>query len=292
MNDSGLHDILPNLVGQRLLVLGDVMLDEYLMGSVSRLSPEAPVPVVAVLGRRHVPGGAANTAANAAGLGARVLLLGVVGDDEAGRRLRAALEGQGISTAGLLVDPGRPTTTKTRIVAQSQQVARLDHEQRRPLCPELQERLLGLIEEHLAGVAAAVVADYAKGVVSVTVAQRLIGRARTLGKVVVVDPKGADAARYRGASVVKPNLAEAAVLLRREVDSAGQVQEAGRRLLEMLDTQAVLLTCGAAGMWLCQRGGAAVHIEAEAREVYDVTGAGDTVAATLAVALAAGAGLA
>jgi D-glycero-beta-D-manno-heptose-7-phosphate kinase len=282
--------ILSKFSGVRLLVVGDVMLDEHLWGTVGRLSPEAPVPVVEVLQRSHVPGGAANAAANAAGLGAKVMLAGVIGGDESGKRLCGTLTARGIDISGLFVDSRRPTTTKTRILAHNQQMLRLDHEQRLPLPREIEESLCRFIEDRLAEVDACILSDYAKGVVSPALARRLIQRGRALGTPVVVDPKGCDAGKYRGASLVKPNLNEAALLLNRAIDSPEDIHEAGWRLVELLGSP-VLLTRGAAGMSLFPRGGEVVHIPAVAREVCDVTGAGDTVAATLAVALASGASL-
>jgi D-beta-D-heptose 7-phosphate kinase/D-beta-D-heptose 1-phosphate adenosyltransferase len=245
--------------------------------------------VVKLRQRTCVPGGAANTAANVAGLAADVVLAGVVGADEAAGRLREALAERGIGSDGLLVDQGRPTTTKMRVLAQNQQIVRVDHEQVGPLPAELEERLLAFIEERMPEVDACLVSDYAKGVVSARLAQRVIQRATALGKPVLVDPKGSEGSKYRGATLVKPNLHEAGVLLRRQVD-ADDVEQAGRALLDKLGTRCVLLTRGEAGMSLFEQGAQPVHVQAQAREVYDVTGAGDTVAATLTVALAAGAG--
>jgi D-beta-D-heptose 7-phosphate kinase/D-beta-D-heptose 1-phosphate adenosyltransferase len=185
----------------------------------------------------------------------------------------------------------RPTSTKTRIIAQGQQVVRVDREQCGPLAAALEERLLGFIADTIPAVDACILSDYSKGVVSARLAQHLIQRATRLGKPVVVDPKGIDCGKYRGASVVKPNLHEAGLFLRREVSSEDDVVEAGRRLLDLLGAGGVLLTRGAAGMSLFMPRAEPAHIPAEAREVFDVTGAGDTVAATLGVALSAGAGL-
>ena len=283
--------ILRRFPGQHVLIVGDVMLDEYLWGAVRRISPEAPVPVVELQKRSHVPGGAANTAANVAGLRGVAHLFGVVGADEAGQNLRAALLARGISAEGLLIDEGRPTTTKTRIIAHSQQVVRVDHEQRQPLLAALEARLLGMIDDRLPEAAACILADYAKGIVSGTLAQHLIRRAGALGKPVIVDPKGSDFSRYRGATVVKPNLHEASLFLQREVSTTEDVLEAGQRLLDFLGGAGVLVTRGAAGMSLFEKGKEPLHVPAQAREVYDVTGAGDTVASVLTMALTAGANL-
>ncbi len=288
--DGALENILKRFPGKRVLVVGDVMLDEYVWGSVRRISPEAPVPIVELQKRSYVPGGAANTAANVAGLKGQVHLVSIIGADEAGRQLRNALQMQGISSEGLLIAADRPTTTKTRIIAHSQQVVRVDHEEREPVPPTLEEQLLGLIEERLAQVDACILSDYAKGVVSPTLARHLIQKARS-AKPVLVDPKGTDYAKYRGSTLVKPNLHEAGLFLKREVNSSEDVSEAGERLLSFLGSAGVLITRGAAGMSLFESGRAVVHIPAQAREVYDVTGAGDTVVSTLALALAASASL-
>jgi D-glycero-beta-D-manno-heptose-7-phosphate kinase len=289
MNDTNERGILKCFPGQRVLLVGDLMLDEYVWGSVRRISPEAPVPVVEVQRRSHVLGGAANAAANAAGLGATVHLAGIVGSDDAGVRLRSHLALQGIRGEGVLITEGRSTTTKTRIIALSQQVVRIDHEASLRCPAAVEEKLLEYIDGCLPRIDACIVSDYGKGVVSCTLARRVIDRANSRGKPVVVDPKKADPARYRGATLVKPNLYEATVFLRQEMTTPEDIAAAGPRLLELFDTSGVLLTRGAEGMSLFQRGRDPVHIPAQAREVFDVTGAGDTVAATVAVALAAGA---
>jgi D-glycero-beta-D-manno-heptose-7-phosphate kinase len=285
------HDSMAGLVqrlsGQRVLVVGDVMLDEHLWGEVRRISPEAPVPVVELRRRTHVPGGAANAAVNAAGLEAQVALVGAVGEDESAGHLRRALETAGVDASGLVTDAGRPTTTKTRVIAHHQQVVRVDHEQRGPVRARTEEALRQAIEHRLSDAAICLLSDYAKGVVSAELAHWLIARCAALGKPILVDPKGSDFGKYRGATLVKPNLHEATLFLRAEITSEAEVVAAGSRLLEAL-AAAVLMTRGAEGMSLFRPGVAPLHVPALAREVYDVTGAGDTVAATLAVALAAG----
>jgi rfaE bifunctional protein kinase chain/domain len=289
MHDTTLQRILQRFPGRRVLVVGDLMLDEYVWGSVRRISPEAPVPVVELQRRTHVLGGAANTAANVAGLRAEVVLAGIVGNDDAGLRLRSHLAAQGIGAGGVLIADGWPTTTKTRIVAHSQQVVRIDHEDRSACPAELAEKLLRFIDDALPRVDSCILSDYAKGAITPALARRLIDRARELGKPVVADPKAVDPAMYRGATLVKANLHEANVFLGREIASPSDLDLAGRRLRELFGGATVLLTRGAAGMSLFERGAEPVHIPAQAREVFDVTGAGDTVAATLGVALAAGA---
>jgi D-beta-D-heptose 7-phosphate kinase/D-beta-D-heptose 1-phosphate adenosyltransferase len=286
----GGREVLERAAGRRVLVVGDVMLDEYLHGSASRVSQEAPVLVVEYGGRSHGPGGAANAAANAASLGASATLAGVVGEDEAAGHLRAALAGLGVH-ASLLADGARPTTTKTRVMARGQQVVRIDRESRVPLGEALGHELARLACEALSASSVCLLSDYGKGAVTHAVASAVIGRAAALGVPSVVDPKGADPAKYRGASLVKPNLDEARALLGRALDTDESLHEGGRLLLERAEAHAVLITRGAAGMDLFTRGSPPLHVPALAREVADVTGAGDTVAAVIAVALAAGAGL-
>ncbi|HXG08811.1 MAG TPA: D-glycero-beta-D-manno-heptose-7-phosphate kinase [Gemmataceae bacterium] len=271
-----------------VLIVGDVMLDEFLWGDVRRISPEAPVPVVEMRRRTYVPGGAGNAAANVVSLGGRALLAGVVGDDHQAILLSEALRQRGVAADGLLADAGRPTTTKTRIVAHNQQVVRVDCEQRTPLAAPLENRLLQWIETHLDRADVCVLSDYAKGVVSGRLAEQTIRLARQAGKPVVVDPKGADYAKYRGATVIKPNVAETELFLKAEIRDERSLEEAGARLAEQLEGGAVLITRGPQGMSLFRAGRPPLHIPSAARDVFDVTGAGDTVIGTLALALAAG----
>jgi D-beta-D-heptose 7-phosphate kinase/D-beta-D-heptose 1-phosphate adenosyltransferase len=228
---------------------------------------------------------------NVASLGGEPVLGGVVGTDHAAGRLRAALEERGTPAGGLVADAGRSTTTKTRLIAHSQQVARIDDEQRTPLARELEDRLLRWAEQELPRCQACILSDYAKGVVSGRFAEHLIGLARRAGKPIVVDPKGADYAKYRGATVIKPNVQEARQATNRDVEGPAGLQAAAEQLQEMLGGSAVLLTRGPEGMSLFVRGSPPLHIPPLAREVFDVTGAGDTVVSTLALALAAGATL-
>lgn len=291
MTGTSLPELLAEFPGRRVLVLGDVMLDEYIWGEVRRISPEAPVVVVEVRRRTFVPGGAANTAANVAALGGRPVLVGAVGRDHAASMLREVLAHGGTDTDGLCVDPARATTTKSRIVAHSQQVARLDVEERAPPPPGLEEALVAAVARHLPRAEACIISDYAKGVVTPRVARELIRLARQAGRPVVVDPKGADYTRYRGATVVKPNLHEAERSAKVEITGEATLREAAGRLIDLLGGSAVLVTRGSDGMSLFRPGAAPVHVPAVVRHVFDVTGAGDTVAGTLAMGLAAGAPL-
>jgi D-beta-D-heptose 7-phosphate kinase/D-beta-D-heptose 1-phosphate adenosyltransferase len=266
------------------------MLDEYIWGQVRRISPEAPVPIVEARRRTFAPGGAANVAANIAGLGGQPFLASVVGRDPPGDQLCRELAARGVQTQGLLVDAGRPTTTKTRVIAHSQQVVRVDTEERAALRSEMEDALLGLLGGLVPRVDACILSDYAKGLVSARVAAELIALCREGHKPIVVDPKGTDYDKYRGATVITPNLLEAERALNREINGGPDLVQVGTRLARQMGC-ALLITCGAEGMSLFADGREPVHVTARARQVYDVTGAGDTVIATLALALAAGADL-
>jgi D-beta-D-heptose 7-phosphate kinase/D-beta-D-heptose 1-phosphate adenosyltransferase len=291
MTGSSLPDLLAAFPGRGVLVLGDVMLDEFVWGDVRRISPEAPVPVVEVRRRSASPGGAANTAANVAALGGRPVIVSVVGQDHAASKLREVLAQSGTDSDGLCADPARATTTKSRIVAHNQQVVRFDVEERGPLSPALEEALLAAVHKHLPLAEACIISDYAKGVVTPRVAREVIRLARQAGRPVVVDPKGADYTKYHGATVVKPNLHEAERSAGVEITSEATLREAAGRLINLLGGSAVLITRGSEGMSLFRTGAAPLHVPAVVRQVFDVTGAGDTVAGTLAMSLAAGGSL-
>jgi len=279
--------------GRKVVVLGDLMLDEYLWGDVHRISPEAPVPVVRVKRESVRAGGAGNVAANIATLGGLPLLHGVVGDDGAATRLLAALAEYGIATAGIHRDPTRPTTLKTRIIAHSQQVVRADREDDRPIAPATESLLLDSCLAALATADALVFSDYAKGVLTQRVIKEVLSAAHARGIPSIVDPAYGEVSRYQPVTVLKLNHREA-VAACGEIGPAEPdpgrteaVAELGQRLLRLLDARAVLITCGSRGMVMVERGGPTIAIPATAREVYDVTGAGDTVTAALALALAA-----
>jgi len=288
--------LLQRFSSTRLLVAGDVMLDRYIYGSVSRISPEAPVPIVRITREVAAPGGAANTAANIAALGASVTLLGVTGRDEAAAALQRCLQEKGVSAASLLVDPARPTSVKTRVVAHQQQVVRLDEESTACLSAETAAAFLARFSSALPESDAVVLSDYGKGMLSAGIVPRLIELARASGKPVLADPKTASAAPWRGVTLLKPNRIELALLAGRPVLNHQDTLAAAAVVLPSLGGGALLVTEGADGMTLFEPGPesgfAPRHFAAPARTVYDVTGAGDTVLATLAVAVAAGATLA
>jgi D-beta-D-heptose 7-phosphate kinase/D-beta-D-heptose 1-phosphate adenosyltransferase len=283
---------LPDFSTARVLVAGDVMLDRYWHGATSRISPEAPVPVVELHRQTWEPGGAANNAANAAAVGAVALLGGVVGDDPEAARLRARLGERGVDAGGLVTERDRPTTTKTRIVAHSQQVVRVDRERTGPIAAASEDAIAAWVSAHVHEAGAVILSDYAKGVVTPRLAQAVIAAARAAGVPVVVDPKGTEWARYRGAAVVTPNLHELELVARRGARSDEELAAIAAEVGTALDGTALLVTRGAAGMSLFRPGVAPAHVRAEAHQVYDVTGAGDTAITFLALALAAGAPLA
>jgi D-beta-D-heptose 7-phosphate kinase/D-beta-D-heptose 1-phosphate adenosyltransferase len=286
---SELIDLVAALRDHSVLVLGDVMLDEYVWGEVRRISPEAPVPVVEARRRTYTPGGAANVAVNVAAFGGRVWLGSVIGRDQPGACLRQALLEHGVEVGGLIVSADRPTTTKTRIVAHNQQIARVDSEARHAVCNEIEDALMSWITTQMPNADACIISDYGKGLGSARLTQFLIRAAQQAGKPVIVDPKGTDYSKYRGATLVTPNVLEAERAANREVNGDDDLGPIAGQLRNVLDDSALLITRGAEGMSLFMNGDAPIHIPTVARQVFDVTGAGDTVIGTLALALAAGA---
>lgn len=270
-----------------VLVVGDLMLDRYLWGRVGRISPEAPVPVLQLERESETAGGAANVARNLGGLGLKVSVAGTVGQDEAGERLHGLIAAQGASAEAVIVDPLRPTTTKTRLIGNHQQMLRIDAERDVELDDAVAARLLAAVEGKLADAAVMVLSDYAKGVLTGPLCQHLIAAARHHAVPVLVDPKGRDFYRYRGATLITPNRAELALASGTEAADLGALFAAGSRLRIELGLERLLLTLGELGLALIE-GGEPVRIPALAREVFDVSGAGDTVIATLAAATAAG----
>jgi D-beta-D-heptose 7-phosphate kinase/D-beta-D-heptose 1-phosphate adenosyltransferase len=281
-------DGVENFANVAALIVGDAMLDRYWWGQARRISPEAPVPVVQLQHCTQTAGGAANVAANVAGLGARATLVSVAGADEAGAELRRLLDAQGIETKHLVTLAGRPTTVKTRVVAQGHHIVRLDQEEAGPLNERHAAELAERIKAALPTADVLVFSDYAKGLLTPALLREVIPAARQLGKPVLVDPKGRDYRRYQGATLLTPNRKEAAQVCGLDEEEPDAVAQAGRKLLETLAVDALLITQGEDGMTLFRRDHAPQHLPTRARAVYDVTGAGDTVLATLAVALGVG----
>lgn len=281
-----LSHLLEEMRGRRVVVIGDAMLDVYLRGDVERISPEAPVPVVRVRERRYALGGAANVAQNVAAAGATGLLVAAIGRDEAGGRLRGMLNDQAGDGSGL-IEVERPTTTKTRLVARSQQVVRFDEEEDVDLPHGDVTRLLTRVREVVQEADALVLEDYNKGVLIPAVIEGAIAAARARGIPIVVDPKFRNFFAFRGATVFKPNRRE----LESALGAAVSLDDVGAlpSVFERLGVEHLLLTLGERGMALVSRDGHVHRIPTTAREVYDVVGAGDTVTAYLATSLAAGA---
>jgi D-beta-D-heptose 7-phosphate kinase/D-beta-D-heptose 1-phosphate adenosyltransferase len=284
-----LLEIIARFPGRRVAVLGDLMLDRYLWGRVDRISPEAPVPVVEVERESDSLGGAGNVAANLRALGAAPALIGVVGDDEAGRRMLQALAERGVDADGVIVDRERPTTVKTRIVAHSQQVVRADRESRADITGDVERRLHAVLEKTIPQAEALVVSDYGKGIVHPGTLGVALGLARARSIPVCVDPKESHIDSYHGVSILTPNQHEAGYVQGRRVVDAASLEEVGWGLQKRLDAAAVLVTRGPEGMSLFERDGRYTYLPTVAREVFDVTGAGDTVVSVVALALAAGA---
>jgi len=284
------RSLLRAMRGCRVLVLGDVMLDEFLWGKVARISPEAPVPVVEIQRESFHVGGAGNVARNVRALQGAATLVGVVGRDAAASRLRSELRAAGVEDA-LVESAERPTTLKTRIVAHHQQVCRADRERADDLAKPLEDAVIARIAGALRTAKAVVVSDYQKGVVTRRVMRAVVALARKRQVPVLVDPKVRHFALYSGATIVTPNLLEAEQASGARIRDEDDVRAAGARLLRALRSHAVLITRGEQGMSLFESGRRPVHIPTAAREVFDVTGAGDTVIATLSLALSAGAPL-
>ncbi len=287
-NPETLSDAVRRFRNQRILVIGDVMLDRFVWGSVSRISPEAPVPVVEIREETTCLGGAANVAANIRALGAVPIPVGVIGDDFEGRRLRHEFRLLGAPVAGLVLDRARATSVKTRIVAHHQQVCRTDREDRTPIPPALHRRIVSRFRKTLPSCAAVVVSDYAKGLISPPLLKEILPMARASGKIVCIDPKLKDLASYRPATVITPNTLEAERASGMTISTNQDLLRAGRRILRSLRVDYLLITRGEEGMALFQGGSRVTHIPTVAREVFDVTGAGDTVISTLTLGLAAG----
>lgn len=281
-------EILDSLSKVKILVVGDVMIDRYWWGSVTRISPEAPVPIVKLENMSTTAGGAANVAANLAGLGVRPFLFGIVGDDDESRILDQLLSDEGMADHFLIPLSGRKTTVKTRIVAHSQHLVRIDQETTEHITAADADKILPKIESILPDIDAVIISDYAKGFLSDHFLSNLISMLRSNNKPIFVDPKGRDFSRYKGATVITPNKKESAEACGLEMDVDGLVSRAGNMLMKDLDLAALLITEGEDGMTLFDANANAAHFDSLAQDVYDVTGAGDTVIASFAAAAAAG----
>jgi D-beta-D-heptose 7-phosphate kinase/D-beta-D-heptose 1-phosphate adenosyltransferase len=277
--------------GRRIVVLGDLMLDEFIWGRVRRISPEAPVPVVEVERQSLALGGAGNVVSNLVALGAVPSLLAVTGEDADAERLRAELGAIGVSTEGLVADAKRPTTLKTRVIAHNQQVVRADRESRAQICAEVENRVVEIFRREIEQAEAVVISDYNKGLLTDSLLRRTLAEAQERNLTVCADPKSRSFARYQPLTIITPNNQEAAEAAGVAIEDEASLIAAGRKILDSIDCRAVLVTRGEEGMSLFTSKGDVTHIPTVAQEVYDVTGAGDTVIATLALALAVGASM-
>ena len=289
MNDTAaLMDNITRLPGARVLCIGDVMLDRFIYGAVERISPESPVPVLRVTDERAGLGGAGNVAHNIATLGARVELIGAIGADRDGQEISQLLEALHSCEFSLITDSGRRTTVKTRCIGANQQMVRIDHDPDTPLCSEAEETVVASALERIGRCDVIVLSDYGKGVLSPSALERLLKEARRLGKPTVLDPKGPDFTPYRGATIVTPNLKELREASHLPVETDAEVERAARSLMTQHKISAVLVTRSEKGMTLVHPDTGCYHISTLAQQVYDVSGAGDTVAAVLATALGSG----
>jgi rfaE bifunctional protein kinase chain/domain len=281
--------LLDRFAGKRIAVLGDLMLDRYYWGVVRRVSPEAPVPVVEVESESTRLGGAANVANNIFSLGGSPLVIGMVGDDHIGTVLRDLVLEAGFDGSGLITDPARPTTVKTRVIAQGQHVVRIDNESKSPCSPRLREQLVDVLRKAISSIDGIIIEDYNKGVVSKELIHEVIALARQHHKIITVDPKFDNFLDYKQVTVFKPNRREAEEVLGGRLRSVEDVERAGKLLLQKLEVENVLLTRGEDGMSLFEANGKVFHLPSVAANVQDVSGAGDTVISTVTMALASGA---
>ncbi|MBI5701180.1 D-glycero-beta-D-manno-heptose-7-phosphate kinase [Candidatus Saganbacteria bacterium] len=289
MIETILKKILPNFSGKKILIVGDIMLDEHIWSKVNRISPEAPVVIADVTRISHVPGGCGNVAANIKALGGTPLLVGLVGNDSSGDKLLVSLNNCGIQTNLIIKTGGRPTILKSRVIAGSQQVVRVDREDKGPLPVNLSEKVLKAALKQIKNADAVIISDYGKGITSEHLCQSMIKAAKQNKIPVLVDPKGTNYSKYKGATIITPNLSEASVASKVKIDDEKTLSKAGNFLLKTLDLQYALITKSENGMSLFAKNGQVINIPGIKREVFDITGAGDTVIATIALSLASGA---
>jgi D-glycero-beta-D-manno-heptose-7-phosphate kinase len=288
MDGTRLKEYVDRFASASVLVVGDIIMDEYVWGDVRRISPEAPVPVVEVDRETKMLGGAANVVHNMATLGAKPILCGVVGGDRTGRNLLQMISRMSLSTEGIFTEGDRPTSIKTRVVANHQQVVRFDRETRRGILPETQGKILRFIEKHMDRLDAILVSDYGKGVISSPLMEGLRDLVKGSSTIIAVDPKLGNFKYYREVDVITPNHHEAGAFCGFEIFDDESLERSGKWILDHLNCRAVLITQGKKGMTLFQAIGEVTHIPTVARKVFDVTGAGDTVIGTLCLGLASG----
>jgi D-glycero-beta-D-manno-heptose-7-phosphate kinase len=286
---SRFSKIISRMPKARILVVGDIMLDRFIWGTVSRISPEAPVPVVWAKSESFMPGGASNVANNICALGADTYICGVIGDDEAGRILVSEIAKNGIKTDGIVLDKNRPTIHKTRIIAHNQQVVRIDKESDNFLDKRLVDSIMSYAKTKINDIDAIIIEDYGKGLISPRIIKELVRMAKRYKKVITVDPKEEHFRLYAGVTSITPNANEAEHASGIKIKDSSTLQKAGTKILKMLRSDSVLVTLGDGGMALFRKGKASMCIPTVAQEVYDVSGAGDTVIGVFTLALACGA---
>ncbi|MCX5709889.1 MAG: D-glycero-beta-D-manno-heptose-7-phosphate kinase [Candidatus Omnitrophica bacterium] len=301
---KNLKSVIASFNKARILVVGDVILDQYIWGTVDRVSPEAPVPVVWGKSRTYVPGGAANVANNISALDGEVTLVGITGQDEHAKILLSELKKRNINTGGIFSDPKRHTILKTRVLAGHQQVVRVDWEDTEPLAKGLNEKILKFIKSHIKNFDAVIIEDYGKGVVNMHLLAELIALGRRFGKIVTVDPKEEHFQYYRGVTSITPNRKELENAIRNlklkdnenrfkintdRLFTDKDIDSAASQILEYLKLESILVTLGEQGMKLFEKSGRMTHIPTQAQAVFDVSGAGDTVISAFTLALCAGA---
>jgi len=273
----------------KVLVIGDLMLDEYLWGRVDRISPEAPVPVVAVERQNHTLGGAGNVINNLSAMGAKVFAMGTVGKGRGGRNVLAMLESLRVDVTGVISEPDRPTTRKTRIIASSQQMLRIDREVKCRISAQTLNALTRVIAGYIDKMDFVIISDYNKGLVTRELVACIVELAVKSGVMTLADPKSMDFSKYMGVTVLTPNKKEAAIAAGMQIQTPEEMRKAAAKIMAMAGLEKLLITCGKAGMVLYETGKPAVAIASKARQVFDVSGAGDTVISLLGLGLASGA---
>ncbi len=286
-----IDELLSNARTKRIAIVGDVMIDRYVWGNVNRISPEAPVPVVEVESESSRLGGAANVANNITSFGAKAFLVGVVGNDLSGKEFRTTLEQQNASSEGIISDPSRLTTVKTRVIAHQQHIVRIDSEEKKDVDGSIQQKIFSVLEKNINSIDGIIIEDYNKGVVVKDLIRAIIDLARRTNTVITIDPKFNNFFEYKNVTVFKPNKKETEEALGKKIQTEDDILSAGTMLLEKLQAENILLTRGEKGMSLFEKNGTITHIPTNARHVADVSGAGDTVIATLTIMLAAGASI-
>ena len=280
--------ILDNFRGKKILVIGDIMMDKYIWGDVSRISPEAPVQVVNVLRETYEAGGAANVANNISALSGDALMIGITGNDDARKILVEELRKKNIDVNGVLIDKDKPTTQKVRILGKSQQLLRVDYENKEHVHEIIENSIISFVEKNIKNIDVVVISDYAKGVLTPKVSKKIIDISKQNKKIIIVDPKPKHREFYKDVDLITPNNAEASEMSGIEDGSDETIIEIGNKLMKSSNTN-VLITRGEKGMSMFEKSGSVTHIPTNAKEVYSLIGAGDTVVATIALALASGA---